>query len=60
MRLYRYMEQMGKRVENMGVWTITVLVAVVVIAYSLWGASVLNAQHSPAFSTTASALGTNL
>jgi heme/copper-type cytochrome/quinol oxidase subunit 4 len=59
-RLYRYMERIGDKIENMGVWTVTVLVAVIVVVYSLWGASVLKAQKGPAFSVTPILFGTNL
>jgi hypothetical protein len=59
-RLYRYMERMGEKVENMSVWTITALVAVIIVAYSLWGASVLHAQKGPAFTATPVTFGANL
>ena len=36
---------MAKLLERIGVWGVLVLVAAVVVAYSLWGAAVLREQH---------------
>lgn len=53
---------MERLLERVGVWWVLALVAVVVLAYSFWGATVLRAQHqSGAFSkTTGTMLTTTL
>ncbi len=36
---------MEKLLDKMGLWGILALVALIVVAYSLWGAAVLRSQH---------------
>lgn len=36
---------MQRLLDKIGVWGVLALVAVVVVAYALWGAAVLRSQH---------------
>lgn len=47
---------MEKLIDRIGVWGVIALVAVVVVAYSLWGAAMLRSQNiGGTFSDAASA-----